>query len=325
MKFSYSCWLLRILWLALYLSHAFYFRTEAAAYEIYENNMHTKYSGFTVYESLDVFNKTIAGRRRTLLLNTTLFKSVFQAHGRLKDILFECTKQYTELPPSTPALPGAADSWRCSGLPNRFLKKSDTSIIFKYVTSLQLVAMATEISLFARSLQRLAKLACQLLVTWLGSDNLLGLRLRHGYASLRALAMKHRQTFACTCAQLALIFAIFRTEGSSEGQSESEQNIGHSPRNRTSWQPCCCWKRFQANMPSPVKGISMKGMFDWLRHVCQKAISTTVTLWGRCTGTIGVEGERSVHSFVHSNKTNFANNKFHGLSRIYARYLTTEI
>ena len=29
-------------------SHAFYFCTEAATYEIYENNMHTKYSGFTV-------------------------------------------------------------------------------------------------------------------------------------------------------------------------------------------------------------------------------------------------------------------------------------
>ena len=27
MKFSYSCWLLQILWLALYLSHAFYIRT----------------------------------------------------------------------------------------------------------------------------------------------------------------------------------------------------------------------------------------------------------------------------------------------------------
>ena len=49
MKFSYSRWPLRILWLALYLSHAFYFRTEAAAYEIYENKMHTKYSGFTVF------------------------------------------------------------------------------------------------------------------------------------------------------------------------------------------------------------------------------------------------------------------------------------
>ena len=49
MKFSYSCWLLQILWLAMYLSHAFYIHTETAAYEIYENNMHTKYSGFTVF------------------------------------------------------------------------------------------------------------------------------------------------------------------------------------------------------------------------------------------------------------------------------------
>ena len=48
MKFSYSCWPLRVLWLTLYLSHAFHFRTEAAGCEIYENNMHTKYSGFTV-------------------------------------------------------------------------------------------------------------------------------------------------------------------------------------------------------------------------------------------------------------------------------------
>ena len=48
MKFSYSRWPLQILWDALYLSHAFYFRTEGGAYEIYENNMHTKYSGFTV-------------------------------------------------------------------------------------------------------------------------------------------------------------------------------------------------------------------------------------------------------------------------------------
>ena len=48
MTFLYSCWPLRILWLALYLLHAFYFRTEAAVYEIYENNMPTKYSGLTV-------------------------------------------------------------------------------------------------------------------------------------------------------------------------------------------------------------------------------------------------------------------------------------
>ena len=51
MKFSYSRWPLRILCLALYLSHAFFFRTEATAYEIYENNMPTKYSGFTVVTS----------------------------------------------------------------------------------------------------------------------------------------------------------------------------------------------------------------------------------------------------------------------------------
>ena len=30
------------------LSHAFYFRTEAAGYEIYKKKLHTKYSGFTV-------------------------------------------------------------------------------------------------------------------------------------------------------------------------------------------------------------------------------------------------------------------------------------
>ena len=35
MKFSYSRWPMHMLWLAEYLSHAFYFRTEAAAYEIY--------------------------------------------------------------------------------------------------------------------------------------------------------------------------------------------------------------------------------------------------------------------------------------------------
>ena len=48
MKFSYSRWRLRILWLALSFSYAFYFRTEAATYEIYKNKMHTKYSGFTI-------------------------------------------------------------------------------------------------------------------------------------------------------------------------------------------------------------------------------------------------------------------------------------
>ena len=48
MKFSYSRWPLRILWLALSFSYAFYFRTEAATYEIYENKTHTKYSEFTV-------------------------------------------------------------------------------------------------------------------------------------------------------------------------------------------------------------------------------------------------------------------------------------
>ena len=48
MKFSYSRWLLRIVWLALSFSYTFYFRTEAAANEIYENRMHTKHSGFTV-------------------------------------------------------------------------------------------------------------------------------------------------------------------------------------------------------------------------------------------------------------------------------------
>ena len=46
--FSYSRWALQILWLASYFSHAFYFRTEATGYEIYENNMHTKYSWFTI-------------------------------------------------------------------------------------------------------------------------------------------------------------------------------------------------------------------------------------------------------------------------------------
>ena len=39
---------MQMLFLTVYLSHAFYFRTEATAYEIYEINMHTKYSGFTV-------------------------------------------------------------------------------------------------------------------------------------------------------------------------------------------------------------------------------------------------------------------------------------
>ena len=48
MKFSYSRWPMQMLFLAVYLSHAFYFRTEPAVYELYENNMHTKYSGFTV-------------------------------------------------------------------------------------------------------------------------------------------------------------------------------------------------------------------------------------------------------------------------------------
>ena len=41
---------MQVLFLAVYVSRAFYFRTEAATYEIYENNMHTKYSGFTVYK-----------------------------------------------------------------------------------------------------------------------------------------------------------------------------------------------------------------------------------------------------------------------------------
>ena len=57
-KFSYSRWPLRIVWLALYLLHAFYFRMEAAVYEKYENNMHTKYSGFTVIDPC-WFEKTL--------------------------------------------------------------------------------------------------------------------------------------------------------------------------------------------------------------------------------------------------------------------------
>ena len=64
MKFSFSRWPLRILWLALYLSHAFYFRTEATAYEIYENNMPTKYSGFTV---ANLFAKRVKGNFSLLL------------------------------------------------------------------------------------------------------------------------------------------------------------------------------------------------------------------------------------------------------------------
>ena len=48
MTFSNSRQPLRVLRLALYLSHAFYFCAEAAAYKIYENNMRKKYSGFTV-------------------------------------------------------------------------------------------------------------------------------------------------------------------------------------------------------------------------------------------------------------------------------------
>ena len=46
------------------------------------------------------------------------------------------------------------------GLPNRFLKKSDTGIIFQ----IRDVTPQPDISLFARSLPRLAKLACQLLL-----------------------------------------------------------------------------------------------------------------------------------------------------------------
>ena len=45
MKFSCSCWPLRILWLA------WAFHTEVVAYEIYENKMHTKCSGYTVPRS----------------------------------------------------------------------------------------------------------------------------------------------------------------------------------------------------------------------------------------------------------------------------------
>ena len=47
MEFPYSRWPLRTLWLAMNCLYAFYFRTEAAAYEINENKMHTKYSGYT--------------------------------------------------------------------------------------------------------------------------------------------------------------------------------------------------------------------------------------------------------------------------------------
>ena len=49
MKFSYSRWLLRILWLASYLSHAFFFSYGShRVRKIHENNMPAKYSGFTV-------------------------------------------------------------------------------------------------------------------------------------------------------------------------------------------------------------------------------------------------------------------------------------
>ena len=52
MKCLYSRWSLRILQLALNFTYAFYFRTEAAAYTLNENKMHTKYSGCSVL-SLD--------------------------------------------------------------------------------------------------------------------------------------------------------------------------------------------------------------------------------------------------------------------------------
>ena len=51
--FLYRRWPRRTLWLprSLNFSYAFYFRTEDAAYEIYENKLHTKYFGFTVFIS----------------------------------------------------------------------------------------------------------------------------------------------------------------------------------------------------------------------------------------------------------------------------------
>ena len=42
----------------------FYFRKEAAAYEIYENNMHTKYSGFTVDYKLSTERRKNVGRSK---------------------------------------------------------------------------------------------------------------------------------------------------------------------------------------------------------------------------------------------------------------------
>ena len=54
MKFSYSCWPLRILWLILNFWYTLYFRMEAAAYVIYENKMHAKQSGFTVSVFYDI-------------------------------------------------------------------------------------------------------------------------------------------------------------------------------------------------------------------------------------------------------------------------------
>ena len=52
MKFLYGRWPRMILWLALIFQHTFYFRTEAAAYKIYKNKMHTKYSAFTVWSTM---------------------------------------------------------------------------------------------------------------------------------------------------------------------------------------------------------------------------------------------------------------------------------
>ena len=89
--------------------------------------------------------------------------------------------------------------------------------------------------------------------------------------------------------QLPLIFAIFRTEGSSDGQSESEQNIEHSPRNRTSWQPCtvqkCKWITRKETCYVDVKMCFEQGQDGERKYSSAFFLnSDNVVVYCRCVG-----------------------------------------
>ena len=129
-KLSCSRWLLRILWLAVKLYCPFYFRTEAAVFEIYENKMHTKHSGFTVTSLPTTLFSTsrcmpkkfhIATHRQLLFLLPPVFKGELNPEMKLsQSIELFVTKRLPPIRSLSDVWFSSCASWKSAATPPEF-------------------------------------------------------------------------------------------------------------------------------------------------------------------------------------------------------------